>query len=378
MLRLADALRAGGHEVQLFGMADSRNIGGNDWDILTGNIEFHGRSLKKLLYPFKIIYSLEARRKMRRLLRLYRPDIVHLNNFNFQLTPSILYAAKKEHIPLVMTAHDYQLICPGHLLYRAQDAQLCEECLEKGFLRCFRNRCIHGSRLRSLLGGIEAVFYRTLRTYKLLDTIVCPSAFLEQKLLHNPVFHGKTVVLHNFVQNKPAPALDKREYVLYFGRFSQEKGISTLAAACRLLPDIQFICAGSGPLAPLLDDLPNVKCVGFQTGEALEALIRGALFTVCPSECYENCPFAVMESQMYMSPVIGANIGGIPELVQNGKTGLLFQSCSAESLVQAIHTLWSDRERLAEMTRNCADISFATAEEYSTKMIALYQKLRKR
>ena len=119
------------------------------------------------------------------------------------------------------------------------------------------------------------------------------------------------------------------DYALYFGRFSEEKGIGTLIKVCRELPDVQFIFAGTGPLEETVSGVKNIKNVGFQKGEALEKLIREARFSIYPSEWYENCPFSVMESQMYGTPVLGADIGGIPELIQVGKTGELFESGNA-------------------------------------------------
>ena len=107
----------------------------------------------------------------------------------------------------------------------------------------------------------------------------------------------------------------RMDYALYFGRFSEEKGIGTLIKVCKELPDVQFIFAGTGPLEEMVNGVKNIKNVGFQKGKALEKLIREARFSIYPSEWYENCPFSVMESQMYGTPVLGANIGGIPELI---------------------------------------------------------------
>ena len=140
----------------------------------------------------------------------------------------------------------------------------------------------------------------------------------------------------------------KKNYVLYFGRFSEEKGIGTLIKVCKELPDVQFIFAGTGPLEETVNGIKNIKNVGFQKGEALEKLIREARFSIYPSEWYENCPFSVMESQMYGTPVLGANIGGIPELIQVGKTGELFESGNAEDLKKKIEKLWGDKELCAK------------------------------
>ena len=121
---------------------------------------------------------------------------------------------------------------------------------------------------------------------------------------------------------------------------------------------MQFVFAGTGPLENEINGIPNIKNVGFQTGEALETLIREARFSIYPSEWYENCPFSVMESQMYGTPVLGADIGGIPELIEVGKTGELFESGNATQLKEKIQKLWSDRELTDTYSRNCKDIQF--------------------
>lgn len=155
----------------------------------------------------------------------------------------------------------------------------------------------------------------------------------------NPLFAGKTVAIHNFIEKAEWKDTDKKKYVLYFGRFSEEKGIGTLIKVCKELSDIPFVFAGTGPLEETVNGVENIKNVGFQKGKELEKLIREARFSVYPSEWYENCPFSVMESQMYGTPVIGANIGGIPELIQIGKTGELFESGNYKDLKEKIYKL---------------------------------------
>lgn len=163
------------------------------------------------------------------------------------------------------------------------------------------------------------------------------------------------------------------DYVVYFGRYSEEKGLGTLLKVCKELPEIQFVFAGSGPLQETVNGIKNIKNIGFQTGTALETLIREARFSIYPSEWYENCPFSVMESQMYGTPVVGANIGGIPELIRCDETGELFESGNAAELKEKIQGLWADHEQIDRYTENCKDISFDRIEEYSQKLMKIYQ-----
>ena len=219
---------------------------------------------------------------------------------------------------------------------------------------------------------LEAEFWKRNGAYNYIDTMICCSKFLKTKMDSNPLFAQKTIALHNFVDKAEWKDTCKKEYVLYFGRYSKEKGIETLIQVCKQLNDIPFVFAGTGPLESELSGIPNVRNVGFQRGKALEKLIREARFSIYPSEWYENCPFSVMESQMYGTPVLGADIGGIPELIEAGKTGTLFESGNANDLKEKIQTLWSDRALTDQYMENCKSIRFDTIEDYYKKLIPIY------
>ena len=370
IFKLGDCLKALGHEVEYFGMEHEGRIVGNRVEAYTADMDFHGGSkLSKLLYPVKTIYSSEARKKLRLVLEDFQPDVCHLNNFNYQLTPSIILEIRKwsKQCRILYTAHDYQLVCPNHMCRNPGTGENCEKCLSGHFLNCAKGKCIHGSFAKSVIGTMEATFWKWMGVYKQIDTVICCSAFMKTKLDTNPVFAGKTVALHNFIEPVEPKATQKKDYVLYFGRYSQEKGIGTLIEAAKALPEIPFVFAGSGPLEGLLDGVPNIKNVGFQTGDGLETLIREARFTVYPSEWYENCPFSVMESQMYGTPVLGADIGGIPELIQPGKTGELFESGNTEDLKRKIAALWGQKDQAA-----CEQTEFYTAAQYVERISTYY------
>lgn len=378
IFKLGEQLQKMGHEVQYFGMEHEGRVVGNRMECYTTDMDFQGGGLKKLLYPLQIIYSTEAKRKMRRVLNDFQPDVVHLNNINFQLTPSVIYAVRDfeekcgRKIRIVYTAHDSQWVCPNHLMRIPSTGAICFACRGGDYIQCTKNCCIHNSRIKSLLGTIEAKYYAKRETYGMVDVIVCPSEFMKKKLDTDPLLADKTVMLHNFIE---ANALQNatehggRDYVLYFGRFSEEKGTNTLLDACRALPDIPFVFAGTGPLEDSVNKVSNVENRGFMTGEALWELIAGARFSVHPSECYENCPFSVMESQMYGTPVLVADLGGAPELVQAGKTGELFRGGDVQDLTEHIRTLWNDPELCREYSVNCKNINFDTIEQYCDKIV---------
>lgn len=380
IFKLGDYLRSQGHEVQYFGMEHEGRCVGNRVNAYTSSMDFHGGSkLAKLLYPLKTIYSVEARKKIRLVLDDFKPDVCHLNNFNFQLTPSIILEIRKferetgHKVRIVFTAHDYQLVCPNHMCLNPNSHEVCEKCLDGHYLNCLKGKCIHGSTAKSAVGMAEAMFWNVLGVYKQIDIIICCSEFMKQKLDTNPVLAQKTIALHNFIDQVEYKNSQKKEYVLYFGRYSQEKGIATLVSVCKQLPHIQFVFAGTGPLEEQVNGISNIQNAGFLSAEELEMLIREARFTLYPSEWYENCPFSVMESQMYGTPVLGADIGGIPELIQVGKTGELFESGNAEELKMKIETLWDDTQKLDAYSKNCGDIQFDSIPQYYLKLMNIYQ-----
>lgn len=380
ILKLGEYFNTHGHEVQFFGMEHEGRIVGNHAESYTSNMDFHTGKLKKLLYPFKIIYSTEARKKIRKVLDDFQPDVVHLNNFNFQLTPSIIYEIKAytkrcgREIPIIYTAHDYQWVCPNHMMKIPATGELCDRCMREGFGACSKNKCIHNSKIKSILGSVEAWLYQGLKTYRYVDRIICPSSFLKEKLDKYDILKEKTIVLHNFMEKKEWREVEKENYVVYFGRYTEEKGVRTLLNVCKDLPQIPFVFAGGGELEADVEATSNVKNMGFLQGEQLENVIRRARFSVFTSEWYENCPFSVMESQAYGTPVIAAEIGGTPELVLAGKTGLLYKSGDADALKTAISRLWNDRELCDIYHGNCKNIAFDTLEEYGQKLLDMYDR----
>ena len=381
IFNLGNELIRQGHEVEYFGMEHEKRIVGNHLELYTDNMDFHTGKLQKLLYPFKILYSREAYQKMMRLLKSFQPDVVHVNNFNFQLTPSILYAirdynrSRKTEVKIVYTAHDTQLVCPNHLMQNPITKERCDACLHSGGIQCTKNKCIHGSGIKSFLGTVENILYKTLKSYKLFDIIICPSQFIKSKLDSDSVLQEKTVVLYNFVEVvKSNKEIKKEDYILYFGRFSEEKGIKTLIEVCKRLKNINFHFAGSGPLEKEIREIPNIELRGFLSGEALTDEIRKAKLVVFPSECYENCPFTVMEAQLCGTPLLASDLGGIPELMKNNVSGELFEAGNKEELINKIDYLWKNPEVIRKYEENCKKVNFDTLEQYTMKMIDIYQK----
>lgn len=374
--KLGQLLTDHGHTVQYFGMDHPDRSLGNRVNAYTAPMDFHGSA--KLSYAVRTIYSREAREKLRLVLEDFQPEVCHLNNFHYQLTPSILLELQTwqretgRSCRLLCTAHDYQLVCPNHMCRNPLTGEHCERCLGGGFQSCVRGRCIHGSLGKSLVGALEASVWNASGIYRELDTIICCSRFLKEKLDTNPILAEKTVVLHNFVESHWWKETEKKDYVLYFGRYSPEKGIRTLLRVAEQLPQIPFRFAGTGPLAGEIRGLPNVRELGFQTGEALETLIREARLTVYPSEWYENCPMSVLESLSLGTPVLAADIGGLPELIREGQNGELFESGNPEELQRKLRALWEQPARLARYSARCGAAAVQTAEDYYEAIHRLY------
>lgn len=233
-------------------------------------------------------------------------------------------------------------------------------------------KCMKNSRLKSLLAMVDAYFWKLNRAYDYIDTIICPSEFLKEKIEKQKRLKPKTRVIHNFVDLVEAEQVEKQDYILYFGKLCKEKGTYTLAEVCKRIPEIKFIFAGYGPAEECLKNLPNVSYVGFKSGEELKKLIQQAKLSVCPSEWYENCPFSVIESQMYLTPVIGSRIGGIPELIREGETGELFEAGNVDELENKIRKLFGTAGLIEKYADNCRHLEFETPDSYYTKLMHIY------
>ncbi len=379
MLELAKELKAKGHEVEYFGMYDEKNTVGNSMGLYTTNMDFHTKGIERFLYPFRIIYSSEAKKKLGKVLDNFKPDIVHMNNINFQLTPSIIYAVKNRNIPLVQTVHDYQMICPNHLLYSFDETKPCERCIKGSKLNCFSHNCIHGSKIKSLVGAVEAYLYSFLKTYKKVDLYVCPSRFLADKLLSaSDIYSGKTFTIHNFIEKKPLPEkTNEKPYVAFASRLSKEKGVDLLAEAAKLLPEIPFVIAGNGPDDECLKNIENVKMTGFLTGDELISLVANAKLMILPSVWYENCPLNILETHSFGVPVITMNSGGMAELVEDGKTGLLVNEPTAEAIAEAIRKCFDDDEFYSRIKANCEERGKEIMEvgDYCDILLGKYQEI---
>ena len=254
-----------GHEVQYFGLENEKNIVGNRIGSYVTNMDFSQGIKANLNAPFRIIYSREARKKIRAVLDDFQPDVVHLNNIQYHLTPSIILEINKwrketkKECKIVYTTHDYQLVCPSHGMFDV-NMKPCERCLDGHYIHCLQTKCLKNSRAKSLLGTLDGYMWKYSKAYSYVDAYICCSFFLKSKLDTQKRFRDKTIGLHNF--KKEMPHLDniqKKGYVLEFGHLSRDKGTDTLLEVAKKMPNTEFVFIGYGPSVDKMKDIPNVK-----------------------------------------------------------------------------------------------------------------------
>jgi len=364
MLNISSMLRKHGYDVIHFAMNHEKNIPTIYSKYFVENIEYEKeikRSiLRKMYIFFKVIYSFEARNKLLKLIAVENPDIAHVHKFSNTLTPSILYALKKKDIPVVQTLHDYRTVCPNYSMYDFSRFETCESCKGHKYYSAVKRKCQKSSYLVSLNIAIESYLYHFLRTYeRTIDLFISPSSFLRNKMIEFGIDENKIVHIPNFVNsNEYTPNYSNSGYILYFGRLEKHKGLETLIVALKHVKALKLCLVGEGSYRDMLEryskknNMKNVVFLGFVTRKRLIELVRYSLFTVLPSEWYENCPMTILESFALGKPVIGANIGGIPELVEDGSTGMLFDAGNVDDLAEKINYLLDNKNLAVEMGKN--------------------------
>lgn len=381
---LAELLKENGHEVAFFSMKDEKNIKTDCKEYFVEPIDLNTGSKLKAL---DVIYSKENKKKMEETLEEFKPDIVHLNNFQRQLSASIIDPIKKRNIPIVFTAHDVQAICPA-IIMMDNDKNICEKCMKGKYLNCIKKKCNKGSTLKSIVGALEGYYYRAKNIYtNKIDFIITPSEFYRDKMIEDGIPENKIKALHNFVELKDYDLETSDEgYALYFGRLSKEKGILNLINAFTKLKEGKLYIAGEGPEKETIENIikenkleDRVKLLGFLNSDQMKETIRKCKFVVVPSIWYENCPYSVMETLAIGKPVIGADIGGIPELVINDRSGLTYKYDSVEELSNKMKELFKNEELVKEFGTNAKKQAneLYGKDVYYKNIMSIYEKLVK-
>lgn len=372
MLNLEQLLNAHGHETAVFAMQYPDNLPTPWSKYFPSEIRFSPGPgmVEAFLRPFG---TREVKRKFNALLDDFKPDVVHLNNIHSQLSPIIAELAHKRRIKVVWTIHDLKLLCPRYDCMR-NGKMLCEECFVDKH-KVLEYKCMKNSKVASFLAYREARKWNRQRLETCTDLFICPSRFMEGKMAKGGFDKHKLTTLCNFIdvdKCKKDSYTEKEDYCCFLGRISNEKGIRTLIKAANQLP-YKLKIIGGGPLDTEMRTLAksNVEFMGFRQWNDIKEIIGKARFSILPSECYENNPLTIIEAQCLGTPVLGARIGGIPELIEEGVSGLCFESKNVEDLKDKIKDMFAASFDYNTIARTAQ--TRYNSEAYYQKLIGLYK-----
>jgi glycosyltransferase involved in cell wall biosynthesis len=331
----------------------------------------------------RTIYSLEAKKKLEILLENEKPDVAHLQNIHHHITPSIFFPLRKYKIPIVWTLHDYTLICPNTSFL--SNGKICERCKKIKYIWPPIVRCKKNSLAASVMASIESLIHNLMKSYELIDIFICPSEFLKTKLIEYGFNKNKLIKLNNFF-DVCSLNYEKTmgDYYLYVGRLSEEKGIKTLIDAALKIDSSHLKIVGDGPIreqmvlyAKSRDKKNKIIFLGYKDRKEVIDILGKCSFLIIPSECYENFPYAILEAFSCGKPVIGSNIGGIPELVKDNETGLTFEPGNTDDLNMKIKYLQNNSYKILEMGKNARDFAEKelNAEKHYQKLMDIYKQV---
>jgi glycosyltransferase involved in cell wall biosynthesis len=334
-------LETAGHQVVLYGRS---------------NWEVDGyRGLQRIGLAKSTVWASDVKHEFLRLLREERPDMVHVHNTFVMISPSIYSACYEERVPVVLTLHNYRLLCPAATFFR--DGAVCEECVDSSLLRSVQHACYHGSRATTAVLATMLAVHRARGTWtREISCFIALTEFSRERFVAGGLPPDKIFVKPNFVHPDPGSRSGDGEYALFVGRLSPEKRVSTVLAAWkRLRISIPILVIGGGPDRPQLeaqahqDGLQNIRFLGQVPREQTMAAINRARFLVFSSEWYENFPVTIAESFACRAPVIASRMGAMKEIVSDGRTGLHFNPADAEDLAQKVEWAWTHPDEIRAM-----------------------------
>jgi len=338
-----------GHHVSYLVSANSKNIVDSTYAV--NGLDVESPELSDI--P-KFFYSIDARKKLRKLIEQERPDVAHLHIYYGQITPSILAVLQEHGIPVVQTLHEYKLCCPVSTMVRA--GELCEECSGGSYWQAAWNLCNRGNLARSMVSAAESYSSDLLGARSAIDHFIAVSDFVRKKMIERGMPETRISTVHNFVRDDLFAENDKEgEYFIYVGRLEKIKGIETLIQAMVDLPNVDLYVVGLGESHQELEQmvsrkgLKNIRLLGFRSGQELNDLIAGAICLVLPSEWHETFGLALIESFAQGRPVIASRMGGMTEVVSDGEDGLLFDAGNVGQLINALKWMAAHRRQAVEM-----------------------------
>lgn len=389
MLNTTDILRENGHEVIHFSLKWNKNLPSPQEKYFPESKETRKGLFKSINNIIGYFYHKEAAEKLDKLLCDEKPDIAQIHLLWGQITPSVLPVLKKHHIPVIFTIHEYRMVCPNYT-FRNGSGQICEQCKGRKFWKCITNKCCQGNYLLSTMMAAE-MYFRNAFLYppNYINGLIYVSNFAKQQLekFMPPLRNKDNIILYNLsdhiYDSVNIPSTPR--YYLYFGRLSYEKGIGTLVNVMIKHPEYNLKIVGTGAEEQILNKqilesgCSNIEMLGFKKGKELQSLVRNAYFIIVPSEWYENNPMTIIEGYSASTPVIGARIGGIPEIIKDSETGYLFTSGSESDLESILHKADTLSENDYMDIRRQA-LSFAkknfSRENYYPRLIKFFERFK--
>jgi glycosyltransferase involved in cell wall biosynthesis len=344
---------------------------------------YQANFVRQIQNSFKIIYSVEAKKKITKCIQEQRPVLAHIHNIYHQLSPSILGSLKKFGLPIVMTAHDYKLICPNYKLF--SQGTVCERCKNNRFYHSIIQKCVKDSLAGSIVNCIEMYIHHIIGFYKKhVDRFIAPSMFMKNKLIECGIKKKKVQYIPHFIDLKSyVPKYELGNYILFFGRLEREKGVFELIRAMKKNREVSLLIVGNGPIKEELikeaeqEGLSNIFFEGSKNWERLQQIIRDSLFVVVPSIWYEVFGLTIAESFAFGKPVIGTNIGAIPELIEDKINGFLCEPGNSEELAEKIAMLCDMKKKIPLMGREARNKveKFYNKENHINEIISVYNEL---
>jgi len=379
-LKLAHLLIANGHNVSVLTLQDTRNDDfliklfeiPNSFDKSKRTRFEELSNISKIKYGINSIFSLSAYKTTKNLIQNEKFDIIHIQNIHHVLTSSVVYALKDKDVPIIWTLHDYKLLCPASNFFL--NGEICEKCKGNKFYNVVKNKCKRDSLFGSLSVMVSSYLDQIIQIKKFVHKFITPSNFLKYKLIEYGFEKDKVINLPNFITREDRGKNKSGDYVLYYGNFSQEKGVDLLLQVCKELTNIPFLFVGSGPLEKEVrnasEQMNNIAYYPFLEKEDVKRVIREARFIVIPSQWYENFPFTALEPMALGKTIIASRIGGIPEIVEDGVSGVLVSERSSISeWVLKIKGLYYDESRIRMYEDRAYDLILKFSEEEHIKKI---------
>jgi glycosyltransferase involved in cell wall biosynthesis len=340
--------------------------------------------IRKATLPFKTIWSRGSYVEIKDIIKQDKPDIAHFHNIFYLISPSVYFACKHAEVPVVQTLHNFRLFCVNGLLMK--DGIICEECIGKLPWRGVANACYRNSRLYSVPVAFTESLHKLLGTWRdKVDAYIALTEFSRKKFVDFGLPEKKVFVKPNFLPNPPEPKYSNEGYAVFLGRLSAEKGLNILITAFKTLQSLTtdtlpLKIIGDGPLRKYVEEkiraekIHNIESMGRKSLNECMQLLRGARFMVMPSIWYEGFPMAISEAFACGKPVIASRLGAMTELIENGKTGLLFEAGNPEDLASKIEWMIENESACIEMGKNARRVfdEKYTAEKNYKMLMRIY------